>query len=340
MKKEISREDRLIEVIRRTIGVAPPEVVLGIGDDAAVIAAPPRGSLLLITTDMLVEDVHFRAGLISPFQLGWKSLAVNLSDVAAMGGVPVAAVVSLGLKKNTGGDFIRGFFRGMKTLAGKFDVSVVGGDVVRSRDIVVAVAVAGKTTGGTFVTRTGARPGDAVLVTGTLGDSAAGLAILEGRVENPGGRAGARLVACHLKPVPRIREGIAAARTRAVSAMMDISDGIAADLPRLARASRVGFRIHENLLPLSPHLLKFAGKTGVPPSRLALTGGEDYELLICAAHSEWRRVARAITRAADTTVTLIGEILRPEDGGTLVDRTGKRRRLPRPAFEHFRRQGG
>ena len=330
------KEDILIEQIRKIVGFPHDAVVCGIGDDAAVMRMGKNDKLLLLTTDALVEGTHFRLETISPYELGWKSLSVNLSDIAAMGGEPVAAAVSLGLKRGQGEGFIRQFYKGMKAIGKKFSVAVVGGDLVKSSVCMVNVAVVGKVEKKFCAYRSGAQAGDVILVTGTLGDSAVGLNLLEKRIKKKIiTRSEKYLIRRHLRPTPRVSEARSAVRTGAVHAMMDISDGIAVDLPRLARASGVGFRISTDRIPISDHLRKAAPKINLDPLVFTLAGGEDYELLICTPKKNWQKVANSVLNETGTQVTNIGEILPRRKGYFMIDSDGRLNPLPHPLFQHF-----
>lgn len=252
----------------------------GIGDDCAVI---PRGegSSLLVTTDLLVERVHFLRDRISAYELGAKSLAVNLSDVAAMGGRPAATFLSIGLPPETGVEWCDAFFEGYRS----FGVPLLGGDTTSSPEgIVVNITVLGVAKNECVKRRSAARPGDRIAVTGTLGDSAAGLrAILDHLPATPDTD---ELVKRHHQPRPHLKEGEWLGRQGGVHAMMDVSDGVASDLLHILRASTVGAAIDLHRLPLSPLLSRAAARYGWDARELALTGGEDYVLLLTVAPEE------------------------------------------------------
>ncbi|MGH2718787.1 MAG: thiamine-phosphate kinase, partial [Actinomycetota bacterium] len=257
----------LIERIRTLTG-EPPEGEVWIGDDTAILRAP--GGTILFTADLLVEGVHFDLSWTSPEDLGWKAIAVNASDVAAMGGTPRRALVSIALRPDLVVDLVEGLYRGMRECCDRFGLAVAGGDTSRADQLVISVAMLGNPAGRRVVERRGAEPGDVVCVTGALGNAAAGLALL--RAGLPGRRKD--LEAAHLRPVPRVREA-EVLRRHLPSAMIDVSDGFAADLGHLCRASNVGARVDVARLP-APDL---AG-TGLALDALglALNGGEDYEL--------------------------------------------------------------
>jgi thiamine-monophosphate kinase len=305
----------------------PPTVDLGPGDDAAVFHAPGEAVRWVLTTDMLVEDVHFRRAWTDGEDLGHKALAVNLSDLAAMGPVrPAVGVVSLGLPPATPVRFIKDFYRGMSRIARRHDFHLVGGDTVRAEKIVVSVAVLGRTRRNADVlTRGGARPGDRILVTGTLGDAAAGLAVLErGGPRN----ADERLLARRLRrPAPRLDLAPLIADRPGVTAMMDVSDGLWRSAHILAEAGRVGARLDVERLPISGALRRWSRGRGTDAGTTALVGGEDYELIFTARAPTAERIARR------GWARVVGEI-RPAVEGVTAFELGQPREVPRE-FEHF-----
>ena len=276
-----------------------PDGVTGIGDDCAVL--PQRDGLqTLVSTDMLIEGTHFLRGDISPYQLGWKSAAVNLSDIAAMGGRPTGTFLSLALPASTEAAWVDGFLRGYAGVSERFGAALLGGDTTASPDrICINVAVLGECPSGSARTRSAARPGDLVCVTGTLGDSAAGLrAILAGVERDADVQA---LIDRHYLPMPRVEEGLRLAAQAGVHAMMDISDGIGSDLEHILEASGVGAEVEPASLPLSAPLQRVCTRQGWDAAELAVCGGEDYELLFT--------VDPEAEKALDVPHTVIGRIL-------------------------------
>ena len=275
-----------------------PEGIIGIGDDCAVM--PCGEGELIYSTDMLMEGVHFLRNAASPEDIGWKSLAVNLSDIAAMGGTPVATFLSIALPKDSQGEWAERFIAGYAQLSHEFGVPLLGGDTTSSlRDIAINVGVLGRVPYGRSIRRNGARVGDKIYVTGRLGDSAGGLqAILNGWERTPEVES---LIQSHLKPMPRLSEGAALMRTGLVGAMMDISDGIASDLRHILKASNTGAQVALDKLPISSDLKSACRSYGQDPYSLATGGGEDYELLFTAGEE--------IKEALDFPVYQIGEIV-------------------------------
>ena len=306
-----------------------PEGVTGIGDDCAVI--PQRsGQDTLVSTDMLVEGTHFLRDRVSPYQLGWKSAAVNLSDIAAMGGQPTATFLSVALPPDLEADWMGEFLRGYAEISARFGAALLGGDTTASPDrICLNVAVLGACPARAARLRSAAQAGDLVCVTGTLGDSAAGLrAILEGVETDADIQA---LINRHYLPLPRVAEGLRLAATPGVHAMMDISDGIGSDLRHILEASGVGAVIDVPALPLSPALQRTCSRLGWDAAALATGGGEDYELLFtCTPEAE---------KALEVPHTVIGAVterrLRTEPGMTDVEWRGAEG--PVSGFDHFKK---
>jgi len=275
MKLHEIGEFGLIETIRR--GVNVPDGVTGIGDDCAVIPQSD-GVETLISTDMLVEGTHFLMRDAEPQQLGWKSAAVNISDIAAMGGKPCATFLSVALPEDLDVKWMDEFMAGFTICCDQYGAPLLGGDTTSTPDrICISVTVMGTCPAGAGKRRDAARPGDLVCVTGTLGGSAAGLrAILEGWREPA-------LRDRHYIPHPRVAEGLELAALPGVHAMMDISDGIASDLRHILDASGVGAEIDLASLPISDEVKALCSKHGLDSVELATSGGEDYELLFTAS---------------------------------------------------------
>jgi thiamine-monophosphate kinase len=311
------------------------ELVVGIGDDAAVWQ-PAAGEQVIVTTDSLIEGIHFRTDWTDWESLGHKSLAVNVSDLAAMGGVPRLAVVTLGLRGNERVDDLTALYHGLGGLAQRLRLSIAGGDIVRSpQAFMIHIAALGETRAGRFLTRSGARLGDVIGVTGTLGAAAAGLNLLELEEADPHRRAvtAAMLIEAHLRPEPRVRIG-AALLEHGATAAMDLSDGLLGDLPKILKASGVSARLDVASIPVA------AAVRALFPDRwreLAMRGGEDYELLFTAPPEVWAPLESAVNSAGGT-ISKIGEIT-PGDKNAptieLVDEDGRRSVVTPGAFDHF-----
>lgn len=324
MKVSELGEFGLIELLASIVGTPDTDVLVGIGDDAA--AWQNDDAIQIATTDALVQDVHFTLETTSWHDLGWKALAVNLSDVAAVGGTPRHALVALGLPGDTEVDCVTELYQGMRELAELFDVSIVGGDVVAAPLLVLSVAVHG--TAQRVLTRSAARPGDCIAVTGLLGASSAGLAVLRGGVSLDEATA-APLREAHLKPFPRVREGLVLAQNDVIRAAIDISDGLVGDLSRLCKASGVGARLQPDQVPVHP-LVRSAFQADYLD--MALSGGEDYELLFTGS----AEAVATVKGLMPCPVSVIGEITSQEPNRVrLLDEHGGELKLGRGGWEHF-----
>ncbi len=312
-------------------GTAPAwrELIVGIGDDAAAWRAD--GLVQLATVDSMVEGVHFAPGLTPLHELGWKALAVNLSDIAAMGGSPRYALIALSLPGDTDIEEVRGFYRGMLEAAREYRVALAGGNISRSPIISVSITVLGAAESPErLLRRSAAQPGDAIAVTGYLGTAAAGLDMLKSGIRLDI-EVAAYLRKAFLHPCPRTAEGELAARA-GIRTAIDISDGLLADLGHVCEASRVGARLFAASIPIDPIV---RAKFGARVLELALSGGEDYELLFTGSLEAIEKVAGA----ASCPVTVIGEVVpAPETGEriTLLDRHGAPVRAGNAGWEHFR----
>jgi thiamine-monophosphate kinase len=293
-------------------------VVTGIGDDCAVLRLPP-GHELLVTTDFTIEKVHFRRDWHRPDVVGWRCLARGLSDIAAMGGQPRAAFLSLALASDVPQKWVDRFFTGLLSLADEFKVPLAGGDTAESPlGIQADIVVVGSVPHGKAVLRSGARPADRIYVTGELGGSAAAIARLA--AEQPmGPRAGALF-----RPKPRLAAGEWLRRQGLPSAMIDVSDGLSTDLEHLCQESHVGAEIEAGAIPL-PRVGRRKPEMAL---ELALHGGDDYELLFTSSKD-------VPSRVAGVRVTRIGRITQAS-GMRLLDAEGRPRKLEARGWEHFR----
>ncbi len=323
-------EAAIIKLIgERYGGGAGGALAASIGDDAALVDI--GGKLLIVTTDLLIENTHFRMDLIEPYLLGWKSAAVNISDVAAMGGEPTYSFISIGLP-DIEVETVEAIYQGLADCDSAFGSVIAGGDTVGSAaGIVINVTQLGTVEPGFAARRTGAKPGDAILVTNTLGDSLAGLQLMLKLGLDDARRASDFCVERHLKPEPRVPEARAAVKTRKIRSMMDLSDGLSADLAKLCEASGVGARVYADALPLSKDLHIAAARLDAEPVALAAAGGEDYELLLTCEPKDVTELIAAIA-SAGSTAKVIGEII-AETGVSLVTPAGEQ---PMPAgWQHF-----
>jgi thiamine-monophosphate kinase len=287
--------------------IRPEGVVRGIGDDAAAFRADGR-QLSLVTTDLLIERVHFLREAISGCDLGYKSLAVNLSDIAAMGGIAREAFVSIAIPEVCELGYLDAIFQGMKELAVRHRVNILGGDTTRSpQDLIISITIYGEVPETELLTRDAARPGDVIFSTGCLGDSRAGLHLILDRtpVDTPELEA---LCAAHLHPEPHLSEGRLLASSDGVHAAIDVSDGLSSDLAHILDESRVGARIRAEHLPISENLQHYCRRFAKSPLEYALSGGEDYVLLVTAAADRAAEVSRAFETRFGRPLYAIGEI--------------------------------
>jgi thiamine-monophosphate kinase len=316
-------EFALIDLIRARCAIAREDVRLGIGDDAAVLMVP-AGQALAVSTDTLVSGIHFPKNT-APFDVGWKSLAVNLSDLAAMGAMPAWATLALTLPQ-ADRDWVAAFADGFAALAREHDVALVGGDTTQG-PLSITVTVHGFVPESLALRRDGAQVGDAVFVTGTLGDAAAGLRCLQSPSSDEGGEG--VLIARLNRPTPRVAQGLA---LRGVAhACIDVSDGLVADLGHICKASGVGAEIDLALLPASPALRELFDDHARAPLQLA--GGDDYELCFTAPASLADALLGDLARSG-CTATRIGRIV-AEPGVRVRDARGDPVELPRSGWQHF-----
>jgi thiamine-monophosphate kinase len=311
----------LIREIARISGRA--SAIAGIGDDAAVLDMP-GGQVTLATVDMLVEDVHFRLSYMSPEEIGATALAVSISDIAAMGGTPLYALVSLAASPQTPVDAIRRLVSGLVSEGKRFGVSLVGGNVAGTEGpLTIDVVMIGSVMRDEVVLRSGALPGDVIAVTGKLGARAAF------RMSH---QTGLEPAPSFQVPVPRVEIGRALSSRHLAHAMIDLSDGLAGDIKHVCEASGVGAVLFEALLPVADEARSIASALGTSPVDLALGGGEDYELLICLDPADLE-AARSI--AGDVGLTAVGRVLAASSGVLLEDASGRRKPLTSEGWEHF-----
>jgi thiamine-monophosphate kinase len=313
----------LIDRLEKILG-DPAEGEIWVGDDTAVLRAP--AGTILFTADLMVEGVHFDLELTGPEDLGYKAIAVNASDVAAMGGVPRRALVSLGLRRGIELEWVEALYAGMRECCDQFDMAVVGGDLSRSDSLIVSVALLGNPAGRLFVERGGARVTDAVCVTGTLGASAAGHALLRAGIDTR-----PDLIQAHRRPTPRVREA-EVLRRHLPSAMIDVSDGFSADLGHICEASSVGVVINAGSLPLADLSGLELQKSAL---QLGLAGGEDYELCFTIPSERCDTALTAVTEATGTPVTRVGEVVEAARGRVLLLDTDERP-MEAPGWDHLR----
>ena len=325
-------EQQLIARIEARLPPAPDWMLVGIGDDAAVVE-PERNRVEVLTIDALVEGVHFDRRFTPPDAIGHRALAVNLSDLAAMGAAPRLALLSLALPSSLTLEDFDLMTSAVAALAARYRVHVAGGNLTRSPGpLMIDIVAIGTVKRRQALTRAGARPGDEVYVTGTIGAAAAGLQMLK----TPGREVAAGCIERYLRPEPRVRVGLLLSRNRAASACIDLSDGLADGLHQIADASGVGIVVRADQVPFDEVALQWLASEGPDPSLQAMTKGDDYELLFTVRPSQRGRL-KAAGRCGGVPVTRIGVctadralVLRHGIGEAIVDRP-----LPR-GYSHFR----
>jgi thiamine-monophosphate kinase len=327
-------EDQLVAAIRKVLSGDAPGVVLPVGDDAAVVE--PSRHQGILTADMLVEGVHFLRETTSPHDLGHKAVTVNVSDVAAMGGSPRYGLACLALPDDVEAAWVMELYGGMREAADEHAMALVGGDTSRGDRLVVSVTVVGEVSEGTAVTRSGARPGDRLVVTGSLGAAAGGLRLAQAEPEDVKEILGADWARSLLerleRPAARVGEGQTLARAGA-TAMIDVSDGLALDLSRVCRESGVGAAVRVADVPFAPELNELRAALGSDPTEMALHGGEDYELLAALPSHAVPQAQAALEERYGTALTDIGEIT---EGSLVLDLPdGRQEPLEPRGWDHF-----
>jgi thiamine-monophosphate kinase len=328
----------VIERIARFLPGQAADVVVGVGDDVAVLRTSAE-QVLLATCDIQVENVHFLLSASTPYQLGRKTIAINVSDIAAMGGQPIWALVSLALPPDTDVVLVDELYRGMLDQLQAAGAAIVGGNLSKiDGPMVIDLFLLGQCAANRFVCRSGARSGDALLVTGTLGDSRAGLELLQRPDLSVAKEAREQLLAAHLTPQPRLAEGQFLARSGLVHAMLDVSDGALSDLRHICEASNVGAEVFLADLPISVACREVARALQRDTSDWALAGGEDYQLMFTVAFHDVERIRQELEKQTGTCARVIGRMLPAEQGILLQHPNGSRRR-PEGAvgWDHFRR---
>lgn len=324
-----------IRYIDNAFSTIPQNGIKGIGDDCAVIPIGEEESFV-VTTDMLTEGSHFLPGGTPPYDLGWKSLAVNLSDIAAMGAAPVASFLSVALTDHTDPDWCKSFIEGFRELSAQFGVPLCGGDTTFSKHaLTISVTVIGKAKNSRIKYRNTARVGDIIATTGQLGNSAGGLQLILDNTA-PTTDAETFLIQCHNRPIPHIKEGVFLSAYKEVHAMMDISDGIASDLRHICNASKCSAAIRLPLLPLSDALKETAARKGWSLEQMALCTGEDYRLLLTIDPAGFDTLNNAYQATFGTPLYPIGTITAGSEASQITYTDDQQREVLLPnGFTHF-----
>jgi len=323
----------LIQRIADNYRSSHPAIISGIGDDAAALKISDK-SILLTTCDLLLEDIHFNLQLTNSYQLGRKSLAVNISDIAAMGGTPRFFLVALALPPRFSVEFIDDLYRGMMDLADDFHIQLVGGDTNASPDkLMIDITLLGEVNPNHLLKRSGAQDGDSIFVTGTLGDATLGLFILETDKKSNRPLSLNNLTSKHLSPYPRVREGKLIAENKLATAMIDISDGLLADLSKMLTLSKAGATIWTSQIPLSREFKQYQGQIKHNKIDFALKGGEDYELLFTVAHTKEKELLKQSQKLV-VPISKIGEV---NSSGQLavLDKNQNPYLIDKHGYDHF-----
>lgn len=310
-------------------------IVRGIGDDCAVLR-PSAGMELLMTIDTQEEGVHFRRDWSSPQDIGWRCLAVNVSDIAAMGGQPLGAIVALLLPPSLDVAFIEALYDGMQAMATAYGCPVIGGNISQRTDTLsVTITVLGEAPQSRSVLRSGAEAGDEVWVTGHLGGGKAGLEVLLDPAM-PDNLPADEVLARYRRPRPRLQEAQYLRQHGGLHSLLDISDGLSSDLRHICEASGVGARLHAAHIPIAPQTRQIALARGVEPLDYALHGGEDFELCLTAPAGRIEALQDILQQQFDCPLTRVGEV-QSGSGVTLLGPDGTQRPLPVKGYDHFRR---
>lgn len=324
MKLKFLGERELISAIRKDFFRSREDLILGIGDDAAVVKAGEKRFIL--TKDMLVEDFHFNLSFHPAYFLGRKSLNVNLSDIAAMGGKPKYVLLGLGVSSSTQPSWLEEYFAGFKSVSEEEDVVLIGGDISQAKKMTISVTVIGE--GKNTIQRKGGRPGHSLFVSGYLGDAKQGFLLLKKGFRLGKDKKADLLIKAFIDPLPQLALAQELARKRLASSMIDISDGLSVDLLNLCQESGCGAEIERERLPLSPELRFWQRK----PYDFALHGGEDYQLLFSVPHEKMDGIAELQKKYE---FTCIGKMT-SEKGIYLRDRQGRRKPVKPKGYEHFK----
>jgi thiamine-monophosphate kinase len=333
MSKKPINENRIVKLLQDRYPGSNLSIKKGIGDDAAVILPRNAQEYWIVTTDMLLENIDFRRDWTPPGDLGCKSIAVNLSDLAAMGARPRFFTVSLALPPDVSEKWILEFYRGMTELGSSNGAWLIGGDFSGSKsEIMISITVLGESLKRKVLYRSGGRPGDLLYVTGSLGRSAAGLKLLQNGCTRPRLQPQKEAIQAHLKPAPRCEAGLWLSQSGLVHCMMDLSDGLSVDLPRMCSASGVGAEIDCSRLPVFTK----SSLWGCDPLDLALNGGEDFELLFAVPRNKARLFEKTYP-SKFPDVTNIGEMISGRVAVWMHNAGKNRCRMPERGFDHFAR---
>ncbi|MBW2563064.1 MAG: thiamine-phosphate kinase [Deltaproteobacteria bacterium] len=334
MKLKDIGEFGFIEKISQGCLIRPENIIKAIGDDAAAFYTD-SGLVSLVTTDLLVERVHFMRDATTGFNLGYKSMAVNLSDIAAMGGTAREAFVSVAIPEDCSTDFLEDVYRGIKDLALEFNVNILGGDTTLSIvDLIINISVTGSVPREELLLRNAAQEGDIIFSTGFLGDSRAGLHLILNNIPADS-KEFKELFNSHILPRPFLHEGRFLAAQTGVHSAIDASDGLSSDIGHIAKESNVGISLFAEKFPLSDNLIYFCNRFDFNPVEFALAGGEDYTLLCTVSPDKADDIARKYLKTFNNPLYLIGKVT---DFGKMeiIDSSGRAKRFKPEGWDHFK----
>lgn len=320
-------------------GIKNPGITLGIGDDTAAIK-PREGYEVLITCDCLVEGRHYLPDFITPIDLGRRAMAVNISDIGAMGGLPLYSLVSLGLREDTSIADVESLYRGFLKELNPLNASIIGGNITKTEGFeFIDITVVGEVEQNKLMVRSSAEVGDVILVTGYPGQAGAGLQLLQ-HSESPQNLHNHPLVRAYNSPKHRAREGNAIAQSAYANAMIDTSDGLLADLGHICEESQVGAEIFQERLPLSQALIKETEHTEVDPYGLVLSDSDDYELIMTCSKENVSYIRAVVASISDVPVSEIGQITEIEENIKLILPNGSKQAVIPSGWDHFKTKGG
>ena len=319
----------LINIFTKDEPQSGVDLIKGYGDDCAVIKNNDKW--WLITTDALLEDVHFKNEFISPYELGFKSLAVNLSDIASMGGLPRFYLLTIGLPKDKL-SIANEIQKGLKKAADEFGVQIIGGDTIKSDKIMISITLIGETKPEQCAFRNTAKPNDLIFITGEIGSSKLGLEYLF-NAKNKDKKGFEPFIEKHIKPVPRLRIAQTIVQNNLINSMIDVSDGLVADLNHIANQSQVGYEIHFDNIPKHSDFKKSAELLELQEHELVLSGGEDYELIFTAPSKNENKI---LELSSDTcNISKIGFVRENKTDRKILDSNGNNIELKIKGFNHF-----
>lgn len=328
-------EFELIRNLTKKLPAYSKEVVKGVGDDCAVIKQN-KDSFLLATCDTQVANVHFFPEITNSEKIGQKAIAVNISDIAAMGGKPTFTLVSLIIPEDYEPEQIEKIYSGIKITCTTYGVQILGGNISKGEQLVIDIFMMGEVKPDELLLRSGAKPGDKILVTGTLGIAAAGFELLKNKKLIISDKDRSELILKQTSPIPRLTEASVIAQLQLATSMIDISDGLASDIRHICDQSKVGAEIYEDKIPLNKSTIQIARQLKRDPLTFALTGGEDYELLFTVQEKNADKIISSVNEKTGTPVSIIGEILPQNAGVKMKKKNGNHISLSLHGWNHFK----